>query len=92
MCEFIVSDTGVGMTAEQLSMVFDPFAQADESSTKRHGSGAGLGLALASRFCHLMNGEVTVESAPGAGSRFIVRLPQVVESFAHELSDAADAA
>jgi signal transduction histidine kinase len=72
--EFTVTDTGVGMTAEQSSKIFDPFTQADVSTTRKYG-GTGLGLALVSRFCVLMGGEVSVESRPNAGSRFTVRLP-----------------
>jgi Amt family ammonium transporter len=91
MVEFVVSDTGIGMTAEQVSMAFDPFAQADDIAATRRGSGSGLGLALVSRFCDLMSGQVTVESTPGVGSRFIVRVPRVVAEPAVEM-DAADAA
>jgi signal transduction histidine kinase len=71
---FTVTDTGVGMTAEQASHVFDPFTQADVTTTRKYG-GTGLGLAIVSRFCRLMGGEVAVESQPGLGSRFSVRLP-----------------
>ena len=59
-----MTDTGVGMTAEQASQVFDPFTQADVTTTRKYG-GTGLGLALVSRFCRLMGGEVAVESQPG---------------------------
>jgi signal transduction histidine kinase len=71
---FTVTDTGVGMTAEQASKVFDPFTQADVTTTRKYG-GTGLGLALVSRFCRLMGGDVVVESQLGVGSRFSVRLP-----------------
>ncbi len=71
---FRVSDTGVGMTEEQLGRLFQAFSQADASTTKRFG-GTGLGLAITKRFCTLLGGDVTVESTPGAGSTFIVRLP-----------------
>ncbi len=60
---FTVTDTGVGMTSEQASKVFDPFTQADVTTTRKYG-GTGLGLALVSRFCRLMGGEVAVESQP----------------------------
>src|SRR5262249_51811240 len=53
--EFIVTDTGVGMTPEQTAKIFDPFTQADVTTTRKYG-GTGLGLALVSRFCQLMNG------------------------------------
>jgi two-component system, sensor histidine kinase and response regulator len=76
---FTVIDSGVGMTPEQAAKVFDPFTQADVTTTRKYG-GTGLGLALVSRFCRLMGGEVAVESRPGAGSRFSVRLPIDVSS------------
>ena len=78
--EFSVTDTGVGMTQEQTQKVFDPFTQADVTTTRKYG-GTGLGLAIVSRFCDLMGGSVWVESRPGEGSRFVVRLPlQVTDS------------
>ena len=73
--EFSVTDTGVGMTLEQTQKVFDPFTQADVTTTRKYG-GTGLGLAIVSRFCDLMGGSVSVESRPGEGSRFVVRLPR----------------
>src|SRR5262249_8238785 len=63
---FAVRDTGIGMTAEQLSGLFQSFAQADPSTTKRYG-GTGLGLAITKHFCEMMGGGVTVESEPGKG-------------------------
>jgi signal transduction histidine kinase len=74
---FTVTDTGVGLTAEQASKVFDPFTQADVTTTRKYG-GTGLGLALVSRFCRLMGGSVSVDSQPNVGSRFSVRLPAEV--------------
>ena len=71
---FTVTDTGVGMTAAETEKIFDAFTQADVTTTRKDG-GTGLGLALVSRFCELMNGSVSVESRPGEGSRFTVRLP-----------------
>ena len=71
---FSVTDTGVGMTSEQTNKIFEPFTQADVTTTRRYG-GTGLGLAIVSRFCGLMGGSVSVESEPGRGSRFTVRLP-----------------
>jgi signal transduction histidine kinase len=70
---FRVSDTGVGMTPEQLGKLFKPFSQADASSTKRFG-GTGLGLAITKHFCAMLGGHVTVESTPGAGSTFTITL------------------
>lgn len=70
-----VSDTGIGMTAEQTARLFEPFQQADNGTSKAFG-GAGLGLALSRRFCRLMGGDVAVESFPGQGSVFTIRLPR----------------
>ena len=71
---FRVKDTGIGMTAEEISRLFQPFTQADGSTSRKYG-GTGLGLALSRHYCQSMKGDVTVESAPGAGSAFTVRLP-----------------
>jgi GAF domain-containing protein/CheY-like chemotaxis protein len=71
---FSVSDTGIGMTAEQLAKLFEAFTQADAATTRRYG-GTGLGLALSRRLCRMMGGDVTVESEAGRGSTFTVRLP-----------------
>ncbi len=72
--EIAVSDTGIGMTPEQLERLFSDFSQADSSTTRKYG-GTGLGLAISQRFCRMMGGDVTVESVPGTGSVFRVRLP-----------------
>src|SRR5664280_2264233 len=71
---FRVSDTGFGMMQEQLGRLFQAFSQADVSTTKRFG-GTGLGLAITKHFCTMLGGDVTVESTPGKGSTFIIRLP-----------------
>jgi signal transduction histidine kinase len=71
---FRVRDTGIGMTPEQLGKLFQAFSQADAATTRKYG-GTGLGLALSQRFCQMMGGDVTVESAAGKGSTFTVRLP-----------------
>ncbi len=71
---FEVADTGIGMTPEQLGRLFQPFSQADASTTRKYG-GTGLGLALTRRFCQMMGGDVTVDSAPGNGSTFTITLP-----------------
>ena len=77
MLEFAVRDTGIGMTEEQLSGLFQRFAQADASTTRRFG-GTGLGLAITRAFSRLLGGDVTVESTPGQGSVFTVRVPAVL--------------
>ncbi len=69
-----VIDTGIGMTTEQLGKVFHEFSQADNSTTRKYG-GTGLGLAITDRLCRLMGGTVNVESKPGVGTTFSVRLP-----------------
>jgi CheY-like chemotaxis protein len=74
---FGVSDTGIGMTAEQLTRLFDAFSQADAATTRKYG-GTGLGLALSRRLCRMMGGDVTVDSEAGRGSTFTIRLPALV--------------
>jgi signal transduction histidine kinase/DNA-binding NarL/FixJ family response regulator len=69
----MVEDSGVGMTPEQLEKLFQPFAQADTSTTRRFG-GTGLGLSIVRRLAQLMGGDVSVESTAGRGSRFAVTL------------------
>ncbi|MGC4033781.1 MAG: ATP-binding protein [Tepidisphaeraceae bacterium] len=71
---FQVSDTGVGMTPEQLGKLFQPFTQADASTTRKYG-GTGLGLAITKRFCEMLGGEVWATSEAGKGSTFTVRIP-----------------
>ncbi len=75
--EFVVSDSGIGMTEEQIAKLFRPFVQADASISRKYG-GTGLGLAIVARFCALMSGDVRAESPPEGGSRFIVRLPATI--------------
>jgi signal transduction histidine kinase len=74
---FRVSDTGIGMTDEQLEQIFKPFTQADASTTKKYG-GTGLGLTISQRLCQILGGEISVESEDGKGSVFIVSLPERV--------------
>ena len=71
---FRVSDTGIGMTPEQLSRLFQRFEQADDSTTRKFG-GTGLGLSLTKAFVDMLHGSVGVDSTPGAGTVFTVRLP-----------------
>jgi signal transduction histidine kinase/DNA-binding response OmpR family regulator len=72
-----VADTGIGMSAEQIVKLFQDFTQADASTTRRFG-GTGLGLALTRRFCQMMGGDVTLNSAAGEGSVFTITLPASV--------------
>jgi signal transduction histidine kinase len=71
---FTVSDTGIGMTAEQQPKLFQAFTQADITTARKYG-GTGLGLALTRQFCQMMGGDVTVQSEPGKGSTFTITLP-----------------
>ena len=74
-----VADTGIGMTPDQMGKLFQEFSQADASTTRKYG-GTGLGLAISRRFCQMMGGDITVESAPGHGSTFTIRLPRMAQS------------
>ncbi len=88
--EFSVSDTGIGMTPEQMSNLFQPFTQADSSTTRKYG-GTGLGLVITQRFCQMLGGEVRVRSEYGRGSTFTIRLPAVTPESKTEVSNLVQA-
>ncbi len=72
-----VTDTGIGMTEEQLGRLFERFAQADDSTTRRFG-GTGLGLAITRAFARLLGGDVEVSSTFGQGTTFTIRVPAIM--------------
>jgi signal transduction histidine kinase/CheY-like chemotaxis protein len=74
-----VTDTGIGMTPEQMRKLFQQFSQASSGTASKYG-GTGLGLAISKRFCQMMGGDITVESEPGRGSTFTIRLPRMAQS------------
>jgi signal transduction histidine kinase/CheY-like chemotaxis protein len=80
---FSVSDTGIGMSEDQIGKLFQPFSQADASTTRRFG-GTGLGLTITQRFAVMMGGSVEVESRPGVGSTFTLRIKAALDSAAQE--------
>jgi signal transduction histidine kinase len=74
-----VSDTGIGMTPEQIGKLFQEFSQATSTTASKYG-GTGLGLVISKRFCQMMGGDITVTSEPGRGSTFTVQLPRIVDT------------
>ena len=77
--QIAVADTGICIAADQLSCIFDEFRQADESTTRKYG-GSGLGLSIARKYATLLHGSISVESTPGKGSIFTIRLPLSIDS------------
>lgn len=75
---FAIGDTGIGITREQLQHLFQPFQQADTTTSRKYG-GTGLGLTISERFCRMMGGHIHVESELGKGSTFTVSLPVEAE-------------
>ena len=74
---FKIIDSGIGMTPDQVAKIFEEFTQADEDTTAKFG-GTGLGLAITKRLTEMMQGEIRVESEPGKGSTFELRLPRTI--------------
>jgi PAS domain S-box-containing protein len=91
---FTVRDTGIGMSAAQMNRLFQAFSQAEAGTSAKYG-GTGLGLAISKSFCQMMGGDIYVESAPGEGSAFTMRLPAVlavpVPDTPADTTEAADA-
>ncbi len=82
--DFVVQDTGIGMTKAQLDTIFEAFTQADSSTTRKYG-GTGLGLAISRKFCRMLGGDISVRSEHGKGSRFILRVPRFADAEAVKL-------
>ncbi|MEO0539837.1 MAG: sensor histidine kinase [Cyanobacteria bacterium P01_A01_bin.105] len=85
--DFQVIDTGIGIESDQLEKIFEPFTQADTSSTRPYG-GTGLGLAITQQFAHLLGGSITVSSRLEAGTQFTLSLPAKIAQLAtHDVAD-----
>ncbi len=88
---FSLIDNGIGMSPEVVDRLFQPFTQADETTARQFG-GTGLGLSITQRLVQMMNGSISVESIPGAGSEFIVEFPLNEAPAAHAVPDLPDLA
>jgi PAS domain S-box-containing protein len=88
---FRVRDTGIGMSAEQMKMLFQPFSQVDTSTARKH-EGAGLGLVISRRLCQMMGGSLDVESEAGKGTVFTANLPERMGQVPERLGSREDAA
>jgi signal transduction histidine kinase/CheY-like chemotaxis protein len=86
---FSVKDSGIGITKEQMNKLFQPFSQADASTTREFG-GTGLGLVITKKFCEMMGGSMGVQSVRGEGSTFVITLPADVGREPREFAPAAD--
>jgi signal transduction histidine kinase/CheY-like chemotaxis protein len=84
MVRMVISDTGIGMSAEQLGRIFQAFNQADASTTKKFG-GTGLGLAITRHFCRLLGGDISVASQVGEGSTFTIVIPDQAAELPQQL-------
>ncbi len=87
--KFTVSDTGIGITPEQQKTIFEPFTQADSSTTRKYG-GTGLGLSISTHLVRMMGGEMWVESEPGVGTKFHFRVPLIRATMPVEASAQPD--
>src|SRR5260370_32597165 len=87
---FRVTDSGIGMTRDQMDKLFEAFRQADSSTTRKFG-GTGLGLAISRRFCRMMGGDITVDSEMGKGATFTGKLPVRVADPKHQVKQIAAA-
>ncbi|MCA1568150.1 MAG: response regulator [Acidobacteria bacterium] len=85
---FSVKDSGIGITKEQMNKLFQPFSQADASTTREFG-GTGLGLVITKKFCEMMGGTMGVSSVRGEGSTFVIKLPADVRSESPDTAAAA---
>ncbi len=90
LISFEISDTGIGIEAEKMAEIFQPFAQADNSSTRQY-DGSGLGLAICQRICQLLHGSIEVRSEVGTGSFFTINVPTTLEELiaAHKSAEEA---